>query len=82
MGHAGQESASTASDDLSHLRWGWLHSRGHMNLIVLREEWWRQIICSDRPKATVKPLRGTGTGLQHGAEDSLSPPVVFVPEHG
>lgn len=38
--------------------------------------------CSDRPKATGNLLGVQGIGLQRGAEDSLSPPVVFVPEPG
>ena len=40
-GHAGQDGASTAADDFSHLRWRWLDSGGHVNLIALggRKQW-------------------------------------------
>ena len=40
-GHARQDGASTAVDDLSHLRWRWLDSGGHVNLIALggRKQW-------------------------------------------
>jgi hypothetical protein len=80
-GHVGEHCASTAADDLSHLRWWWLDSRSHMNLIALREM--VEIVnLNTEGNELIGNLWGFHLWLEFGAEDSLSPPEAFALEPG